>query len=166
MRRAAAAPIVVLVSAAATGWLYLVRPALPGPRIGEALPLDELSRHSSAPLLYYLLVWAVTGLALGAVLRWARVERLTAALLLALGVGLWVYLTDGLSIAVVRQIPARDALDIAGRVHAVYLAAALAGLGGALVTKSRQRSGRGPLVVAWLVAAAGALNVLHAVLPG
>ena len=166
MRRAAAAPIVVLVSAAATGWLYLVRPGLPGPKIGEALPLDELSRHSSAPLLYYLLVWAATGLALGAVLRWARVERLTAALLLALGVGLWVYLTDGISIAVVRQIPARDALDIAGRVHAVYLAAALAGLGGALVTKSRQRSGRGPLVVAWLVAAAGALNVLHAVLPG
>ena len=29
----------------------------------------------------------VTGLALGAVLRWARVERLSAALLLALGVG-------------------------------------------------------------------------------
>jgi lysyl-tRNA synthetase class 2 len=166
LRRAAAAPIVVLVSAAATGWLYLVRPGLPGPKIGEALPLDELSRHSSAPLLYYLLVWAVTGLALGAVLRWARVERLTAALLLALGVGLWVYLTDGISITVVRQIPARDALDIAGRVHAVYLAAALAGLGGALVTQSRQRSGRGPLVVAWLVAAAGALNVLHAVLPG
>ena len=34
------------------------------------------------------------------------------------------------------------------------------------MTQSRQRSGRGPLVVAWLVAAAGALNVLHAVLPG
>ncbi len=146
----------MLVSAAATGWLYLVRPGLPGPRIGEALPLDELSRHSSAPLLYFLLVWTVTGLALGAVLRWARVERLTAALLLALGVGLWVYLTDGISIAVV-ELPARDALDIAGRVHAVYLAAALAGLGGALVTKSRPRSGSGPRVVAWLVAAAGAL---------
>jgi lysyl-tRNA synthetase class 2 len=157
---------VLLVSAAATGWVYLVRPGLPGPRIGEALPLDELARHSSAPLPYYVLVWAITGLALGAVLRFARVERLTAALLLALGVGLWVYLTDGLSIAVVRQIPARDAFDIAGHVHAVYLSAALAGLGGALVTESRQRGGRGPLVVAWLVAAAGALNVLHTVLPG
>ena len=118
----------MLVSAAATGWLYVVRPGLPGPRIGEALPLDELSRHSSAPLVDYLLVWAATGLLLGAVLRWARVERLTAALLLALASGLWVYLTDALSIAVVRQIPARDALDLAGRVHAVYLAAALAGL--------------------------------------
>jgi lysyl-tRNA synthetase, class II len=166
MRRAVSVPLVVLVSAAATGWLYVVRPGLPGPRIGEALPLDELSRHSSAPLVSYLLVWAATGLLLGVVLRWARVERLTAALLLALAVGLWVYLTDALSIAVVRQIPARDALDLAGRVHAVYLASALAGLGGALVTKPRSRGGRGSLVIAWCVAAAGGLNVLHAVLPG
>ena len=106
-------------------------PGLPGPRIGEALPLDELVpalvgaarlvRCSSGPR---------PGCCSGAVLRWARVERLTAALLLALGVGLWVYLTDALSIAVVRQISARDALDLAGRVQAVYLAAALAGLGG------------------------------------
>ena len=106
------------------------------------------------------------GSLLGLVLRWARVERLTAALLLALAVGLWVYLTDALSIAVVRQIPARDALDLAGRVHAVYLASALAGLGGGLVTEPRSRGGRGSLVLAWLVAAAGGLNVLHAVLPG
>ena len=146
MRRVVAAPVVLLAAAAATGWLYVVRPALPGPRIGEALPLDELARHSSAPLTSYVLVWAVTGLVVGAVLRWARVERVTAALLLALGVGLWVYLTDGLSIAVVRQISARDALDIAARVHAVYLAAALAGLGGALLTEPRSRGGRGALV--------------------
>ena len=106
------------------------------------------------------------GVVLGGVLRWARVERFTAALLLALGVGLWGYLADGLSIAIVRQISARDALDIAARVHAVYLAAALAGLGGALLTEPRSRGGRGALVVAWLVAAAGGFNVLHAILPG
>ena len=107
MRKAAAAPAVLVLSLAATGWLYLVQPALPGPRIGEALPLDELSRHSSASLAWYAVVWAVTGLALGGVLRWARVERFTAGLLLAHFVGLWVYLTDGVSIAVVRQIAAR-----------------------------------------------------------
>ena len=34
------------------------------------------------------------------------------------------------------------------------------------MTEPRSRGGRGSLVVAWLVAAAGGLNVLHAVLPG
>jgi len=166
VRKAAAAPAVLVLSLAATGWLYLVQPALPGPRIGEALPLDELSRHSSASLAWYAVVWAVTGLALGGVLRWARVERFTAGLLLALFVGLWVYLTDGVSIAVVRQIAARDAFDAAARLHAVYLAAALAGLGGAVAGVARGGSRRGPAVIAWLVAAGGVLNVLHAVLPG
>ena len=45
VRRLALLPLVVVLSAAAAGWLYLVEPGLPGPRIGEALPLDELSRH-------------------------------------------------------------------------------------------------------------------------
>src|SRR4029079_12126220 len=59
VRRAAALPLLVLVGVAVTGWLYLLHPALPGPRIGLALPLDELSRHSSVSLLWYLLVWGV-----------------------------------------------------------------------------------------------------------
>ena len=51
LRKAAALPFAFVVAASATGWLYLVRPALPGPRIGEALPLDELSRHAAAPVI-------------------------------------------------------------------------------------------------------------------
>jgi lysyl-tRNA synthetase class 2 len=166
VRKVIIVPLAIALIAAATGWLYLVAPPLPGPKIGEALPLDELARHSSVSLLWFALVWVVTGLLLGMLMRWARVERVTTVLLLALGVGLWNYAADGFSIAVVRQIPARDAFDIAARVHAVYVSATLAALGGGLVAVSARRGRRGPLVVGWLVAAAGALNLLHAMLPG
>src|SRR5204862_883065 len=96
--RAIAAVIAGLaVLLAAPGWLYLLRPhaALGGPAVGDALPLAELSRHSAISLPVYLLVWALGALVLARLARWARVERLTAALLLALGVGVWAYLSTG-----------------------------------------------------------------------
>ena len=71
-------------SSPATGWLYLGtagRP-LPGPAVHDGLPLDELSRHAKVPLLLFLGVWVFAGALLGALARWARTERLTAALLL------------------------------------------------------------------------------------
>ena len=98
-RRALGLPVLILVSVAATGWLYLVQPGVPGPRIGDVLPLDELSHHSAAPLLSYLVVWSAAGALFGLYARWARLERLTAALVLGLGVGLWAYLESGVSIA-------------------------------------------------------------------
>src|SRR6266508_2202366 len=117
---------------AASGWLYVIQPRspVPGPAIGDALPLDELSRRSAVPLLVFLAVWAAAALLLGALARVARLERLTAAFLLALGVGLWTYLADGISLAVVRQVPMHQALDAALQLKMVYLSAALAGLGG------------------------------------
>src|ERR1700716_3351901 len=102
VRRAAAFPVVLLVGIAATGWMYLLHPALPGPRIGLALPLDELSRHSSVSLLWYLVVWGGAAARLGADARWARIERLTAALILGLGVGVFNSLQVGISMAIVR----------------------------------------------------------------
>nr|MBA3842964.1 hypothetical protein [Actinomycetota bacterium] len=123
-RRALGVPVLLLVSLAATGWLYLVQPALPGPRIGGVLPLDELARRSAAPLLSYLLVWGVAAALLGLYARWARLERLTAALLLGGGVGLLGYLQSGLSLAIVRQISLRVALDHAARLQPIYLSAA------------------------------------------
>src|SRR5438093_8359337 len=109
---------------AASGWLYVIQPphAVPGPAIGDALPLDELSRRSAVPLVVFLAVWGTAALLLGAVARMARAERLTAAVLLAAGVGLWTYLVDGISIAVVRQISVDSALDSALDLKAVYLA--------------------------------------------
>jgi lysyl-tRNA synthetase class 2 len=153
---------------AASGWLYLMGPEreLPGPRIGDALPLDELSRRSAASLIAFLAVWGVAALLLGLLARLLRAEPLTAALLLALGVGGWGYLVTGASLLVVRQIPAESAFRAAGQVRAVYVAAALAGLGAALLAgRPGWRRARLPFVLAWFVAAAGGLGVLDAILP-
>src|SRR5581483_905161 len=90
----------VCVLLAATGWLYLIRPYLGagGPRVGDALPLDELSRHGAVPLLPFVAVWSAAALALALLARAARLERLTAATLLALGTAGWAYLETGVSI--------------------------------------------------------------------
>ncbi len=167
-RVAIVAPLMLAVAASATGWLYTIGPhaALPGPRIGDGLPLDELSKRASVPLLAFVGVWALAALLLGLLARFARAERMTAALLLALGVGAWSYLATGVSILIIRQVPADAAFHSASRLHAVYIAAALAGLGGALLGRTRVglRS-RWPLVLAAFVAVAGALDVLDAILP-
>ena len=167
MRRAAAFPLSFAVILAATGWLYASR-GLIGlrPLVGEALPLDELARHSSVPLLTFVVVWGVTAIFLGAIARWARVSRLVAAGLFAVGVGAWQYAALATSIAVVRQIPSQAALDAAARSSSVYAAAAIAALGGALLAGPERRRPAGPLLIAVLVAFAGALDLVHGILPG
>src|SRR3954470_11079378 len=117
LRRLGAFPLLLAATLATTGWLYVVRLPLPGPKLGEALPLDELAKHSSAPLFWFLAVWVPAAAALALYARRAHFERLTAALLLGAGTGLVGYLQAGISIAVVRQIPLRDALDSASRLQ-------------------------------------------------
>ena len=164
-RRAAAVPVLLMVAFAAGGWLYLVR--IPtGPSLGDALPLDELSRHASASLAWFLVVWSAAAVLLGVYARWARIERTTAALLLGLGVGLVTYLQTGLAIAVVRQVALRDALDLASRRQAVYTPAVLVAVAAALLAPRRRIARGAPFVVATVVAAGALLNVMHAVLPG
>ena len=168
MRRALAILAGLVVTATASGWLYVVQPsqALPGPAVADALPLDELSRRSAVPLLIFVAVWAAAAVILGAIARAARVERLTAALLLAAGVGAWSYSTAGVSLLIVRQIPAHDAFHAALEIRAVFLPALLAGLGGAVlgVGRSTGRS-RAPLLLSIAVAAAGVLDVMDGILP-
>ena len=156
------------VSLAAVGWLYLIgaHDGIPGPRVGDALPLDELSHHAAVPVVVFLAVWASAGVVLGLAGRLVRIDRLTAGLLLALLVGLVLYVSTAVSIATVRQIPAQLAFDHAAGFPAVYLAAALAGLGGALLGRSRASGRRGVTVLAAAVAAAGTLDIVRAVLPG
>jgi lysyl-tRNA synthetase class 2 len=168
LRSIAVVPLGLGVLVGATGWLYLMRPSvgLPGPAIRDALPLDELSRHASVSVLLFLAVWSVAGGLLGALARWARVERLTAGLLLALGVGGWAYAVNGLSILIVRQIPADQAFHAAAAEQSVVLPALLAGMGGALAGRQRVSARpRAPLVVSWLVAAVGVLAIVDAVFP-
>ncbi|NUR74890.1 MAG: DUF2156 domain-containing protein [Thermoleophilia bacterium] len=166
MRKAAGFPLVLLVATAATGWMYLLHPALPGPRLGQALPLDDLARHAAVPIAWYLVVWAAAAALLGLYARWAGFERSTAALVLGLAVGVWGYLELGASIAVVRQVSLRSALDTAAHVHAVVVAPAAVAIGVALLARARSGVARAPFLVATVVALGGLLNLLHAILPG
>jgi lysyl-tRNA synthetase, class II len=156
------------VVAAASGWLYVIQPhsSLPGPAIADALPLDELSRRSAVPLLVFLAVWVAAALLLGLIARASRAERLTGGLMLGLGLGGWAYLQTGMSLLIVRQVPAHQAFHAAAGKTAVYLPAVLAGAAGALCGRARKSARpRSPLVLAWFVAAAGILGVLDAVTP-
>jgi hypothetical protein len=152
----------------ASGWLYVIQPhsALPGPAIGDALPLDELSRRSAVPLLVFLAVWAAAALLLGLIARASRAERLTAGLMLGLGVGGWAYLQTGLSLLIGAPGSRPSGLPRRGRKDRDLPAAVLAGAAGALGGRARRCARpRSPLVLAWFVAAAGILGVLDAVLP-
>ena len=49
IRKFAAFPVTMLVAIAATGWLYLYNPALPGPKLRLALPLDAREALKANP---------------------------------------------------------------------------------------------------------------------
>ncbi len=165
MRKVAALPVLLVVAVATSGWFYLYNPAIPGPRVRLALPLDELSHHASASLLWFAVVWTAAAALLGLYARWARIERLSGSLLFAVGIGTYAYLQTGVSVAVVRQVSARSAFDVASRLSAVYLPAVIVGLGAAALAVGRRHE-RAPAVVGGLVAVGALLNLLHAVLPG
>ncbi len=166
-RKAALPPILLTVMTAACGWFYVVRATgIPGPRVAEALPLDELAKRSSAPLLWFTLVWLGAGLILGYAARWARLRRSVAAFVLALAAGFFLYVTTGVSLAVTRQVSLRAALHVTERMGAIYLAAAVVGLAVALVARPAAGARGSPAIVAAIVAAAAALELLHSMLPG
>jgi hypothetical protein len=86
LRRAAAWAITVLSVPAGIGFLYATRTAgalAVGPSIHGALPLQQLARGESQPLLRMLVAWipagVVAGLALGAVGRHGRLTSLLIA---------------------------------------------------------------------------------------
>lgn len=167
-RTTAAGVLALSVLLAATGWLYIARltVSLPGPAMHDALALDELSKHGSVSVLLYLLVWSVAAALLGLLARWARAERLVAGLLLGPAVGAWLYALNGVSILVVRQIPAHQAFHAAASEQAVVIPAALAGFAGALLGRARASGApRSRVVLAWLVAGVGLLAAVDAMLP-
>jgi lysyl-tRNA synthetase, class II len=156
------------VLVAVTGWLYLIRPYVgsSGAPIPDALPLDELSHRAAVPLAVFVAIWGGAALLLGLLARATRIERLTAALLLALSVGVWEFLSTGVALAIVRQIPTHQAFHAAAGLRAVYIPALLAGLAGALCGRARTRlRPRAPVLLACGVAAAGALGLVDALLP-
>jgi lysyl-tRNA synthetase class 2 len=155
------------LAVSATGLLYAARGvSLPGPVVRDALPLDELPRHDGVPLLLFAAVWVSVALLMAGLARAFRAERLTGAVLLALAVWGWTYASVGVSLLVVRQIPAHDAFRSAAQLRAVYLPAAIVGLAVAFVCRRRERPRpRSPVLLAALVAATGAISVLDGILP-
>src|SRR6478609_3978871 len=81
------------VVAAASGWLYFLQAYMHrlGLPVRDAVPLDELPHHDGVPLLVFVAVWGAAVVLLGLLARSAGAERLTAALALTLGVGLFEY---------------------------------------------------------------------------
>ena len=166
-RKLAVPPLFLCVGLATTGWLYAVRATgVPGPQMRQALPLDELAKHASAPLAWFVVVWLLAALLLVGAARWARIDRLTAALVLALATYALLYVTTGLSLAITRQIPMREALRVASKLGVIYLPAAIVGIVVAALGRSEIRRRRAPAIVASFVAIAAALQLLHALLPG
>jgi lysyl-tRNA synthetase class 2 len=167
--RVIAVPVAIaVVTSLVTGWLYWLRAGAagwPGPRVADALPLDELPGHDSVPLLLYLAAFGVAAVALGLVARALRLDRLTAGLALAAGTGLWLLLADAFCLLVVRQVAASEALRLAARLQPVYLAAALAGAGGALLGRRVRSGGTTPRLLSWLVAAGGLIDLVSALVP-
>lgn len=159
---------VVLVTSMATGWLYWARAGAagwPGPRVSDALPLDELPAHDSVPLVVFMAAFAAAGVLLGLVARAVRLDRLTAGLSLATATGAWLLVVDAISLYVVRQVPASAALRAAASLQPVYVAAAIAGLGGALFGTSARPGGLVPRLLGWLVAVAGLIDLMLALVP-
>ncbi|WP_300613370.1 phosphatidylglycerol lysyltransferase domain-containing protein [Trebonia sp.] len=167
-RAAAVALAVVIVPALATGWLYWLRARVaswPGPRVHDALPLDELPSHDSVPLLVFVAVFAIAGVILGLAARAARLDRLAAGLGLAAGVGAWLYVADAICLFFVRQIPFGPAFRAAAGLQPVYLAAALAGVAGALLGRGTGSGAIAYRLLAWLVAVGGLIDLISVLLP-
>ena len=120
----------LLVLLAAAGWLYLVRPSTGGlrPAVTEALPLDELANKAGVSVVAFLAVWGCAALLLGLLARAARLDRLTAAVVLMVGVAAFEFVAVGVSLAVVRQVSFHQAFATATGIRAVILPALLAAL--------------------------------------
>src|SRR5262249_31382208 len=100
----------------------------PSPHVADAAPLGELSHRSDVSLFVFVAVWGVAAVLLALLARLVRIERLTAAILLSVGVGLWTYAVTGLSFLIVRQVAAETAFRSAAETKAVYVPAVLAGI--------------------------------------
>src|SRR5581483_7203296 len=167
LRIATSATLAPAVVVAATGWLYLLRPVgRLGPGVHDALALDELSRRATSPLVLYVVVWAAAAVLVGLLARFAGADGLTAGLVLGPAVGGWLYLLNGVSILVVRQVPAHEAFRAASTEQAVLLPALLVAFAGALLGRQRGSGrDRSRATLAWLVAGVALLAAWDATFP-
>lgn len=159
----------IAVVVGASGWLYLLRPftiGLPGSRVRSALPLDDIAGRGGVSLVEFVVVWAAGAALLGLLARTAALERLVAALALAVGLGAWLYGTQAFATFLSSGVSLHEALHTAAKARVVYLPAALAGGAGAILGRRRAKPRPwAPVTVAVGVALAGIIDILSAVTP-
>ncbi len=164
---AMALALIVLVTVS-IGWCYWLRGLTsnwPGPRITDALPLDELPGNSSISLLVFTIVVALGGVCAGKLSKALHFDGFAIALSVGLAVGAWVYLTSAISIFIVRQIPLDLAFDSTRDLQPAYVAGALFSLGVAFT--ARRPSGDQWLtrIIPSSVGILGVISMLIAALP-
>lgn len=136
---------IIVVPSMAIGWLYWLRAlttSWPGPKISDALPLDELPSHAEVPLVVFLVVFAVAAMLLGLTARRLHVDGLVGGIASGLGVATWLYLVSSISLFVVRQVPFTAALGDARSLEAIYVAASLCAIGVGAVAERPARGSR------------------------
>ena len=157
------------IAVAASGWLYLLRPftlEIRGPWVRSALPLDDIARRGAVPLVVFVLVWGAAAGLLGLVARKAGLERLVAALALAIGIGVWLYAAQTAATYLASGVSFHEALHTAAGARVVYLPAAFAGIAGGILGRRRtQARSWAPVGSAIGVALAGLIDILSAVTP-
>ena len=167
-RAAALAVVIIAATSLATGWLYWARASVaswPGPRVLDALPLDELASHGNVPLFAYLLIVGCAGVLIGLAARALRIGRAVAGVGVAVGTGVWMLLIDMICLSVVRQVPFGVALPQAVGLQAVYLSAAICGAAAATLAVEVDRNAAIARLACWGVAAGGIINLLAALFP-
>ncbi len=160
--------ITLAVLLATSGCLYLLAGVdFGGPRLADALPLDELSHRDAVPLLWFVLVWGAAAAAIALLIRPLGLGRVRSGVAVALVVWVWTYLITAVSVMTVRQIPAEDAFHATAARHAVVLPALLGLFAGALIARSESGgSGRRmPQLLSWLIAILGLVGIIDALLP-
>jgi hypothetical protein len=161
----AAATLTVLL--AATGCLYLLAGIpLGGPRVPDALPLDELPHHDAVPLVVFAAVWGAACASIARLLPDRGRGRARAGVGVALVVLMWTYLTTALSVTTVRQIPVEDAFHLVATSRAVILPTMIGLFAGVVIGRAGTAADRrSQQVLSWLVACLGIVGVVDVVLP-
>jgi hypothetical protein len=135
-RVAAAAAVMLVVTLAGVGWLYLLRAAHllgVGPRLSEALPLQRLAGSDSQPLARLVAAWLPAGLVAGVALRalGAR-RRVWRAMAAGLPCAVLLLLFGAAADAITETDPLGAHLAAQPQRLAIWLAVALVAVGAAL----------------------------------
>jgi lysyl-tRNA synthetase class 2 len=167
--RAGAMSLAILtVTSSAIGLLYWLRQptaSWPGPKVVNALPLDGLSGHANVPLIVFVAVLALGAIVIAIFSRALRFDGLTIALVIATGVGVWVYVASAISIFIVQQ-SSLDAAFVASRdLTTIYLAAALFGAAVAFSTSAQLGEHRLTPLIPSAVGLLGIIDLLAGSLP-